>query len=598
MGFTDSFKNSPVIYLFRKQWEFSKGNRHKLVLAWILFFFANLVGLVTPLVIAYVLNTIQTNGVNSENITIIMLYLSSIILLRILFWAFHGPARVIEIRNSFLVRANYKKYMVDGTMNLSASWHTDHHSGDTIDKIEKGASSLYEFSGRSYEVIETILNFIGSYIALVYFNLHSGYIVLFLVFITITWIIQMDKYLIKQYKIIFGSENKLSAKVYDIISNITTVIILRIEKLVSKEIWKKIMFPYKIYCRNARLSETKWFVVSVLSATMTSAVLGTYVYLAYKSNDLVMLGTIFVLYSYVGRISDIFFRFAYRYGDIVRWRTKIQNSEILTNEFVNMKKTKTSLLDEKWKELRIENLNFSYNSTNNKINKDLHLKNVNLVIHKEQRIALVGASGSGKTTTLKVIRELYPFNSGNIYLDEKLLNNGFQQISSNISLIPQEPEIFTTTIKENITVGVDYSMKEIREYAKIACFDDVALRLPKKYDSSIVEKGVNLSGGEKQRLALTRGLMASKDKDIILLDEPTSSVDSKNELQIYKNIFAKFKKKTILSSIHRLHLLTLFDKIYYFKNGKIVMEGTFQELLDNSDEFRKLWEKYVKTHKD
>jgi ATP-binding cassette, subfamily B, bacterial len=594
MKFKEILFNNPIIFLFTRQWKFSEGNRKTLVLAWIMFVFANIMDFFRPLVIAFVLNNIQNNGLDSTNIVSILLYLGLFVLLELGFWVFHGPARVMEIKNAFLVRANFKKYMVDGTMNLSASWHTDHHSGDTIDKIEKGSQAIFTFSSRSYEVIEVLVRFLGSYLALMYFNLHSAYLVFFIVLCAFTIIIKFDAYLIKQYKFIFGCENILSAKVYDIISNITTVIILRIEKLVSKEIWKKIMLPYKVYSLNTKISETKWFLVSMCGAFMTATVIGSYVYVAYKSNNLVMLGTIFVLYTYVNRIADIFFHFAYRYSDIVKWRSQVWNSEEISNQFTDYKKIQSNLLSKPWNKLEIKNLNFSYDSNDKK----LHLTNVNLEIFKGQRIALVGESGSGKTTTLKIIRELYPINSGEIYIDKYLLEKGFKEISANISLIPQEPEIFTTTIKENITVGVNYPMFEIQKFSKMACFEEVIERLPNKYESSIVEKGVNLSGGEKQRLALTRGLMASKDKEIILLDEPTSSVDSKNELEIYQNIFSIFKKKTILSSIHKLHLLYLFDKIYYFKKGKIVASGTFDDLLQKSPEFKKLWEKYTRTHKE
>ena len=126
----------------------------------------------------------------------------------------------------------------------------------------------------------------------------------------------------------------------------------------------------------------------------------------------------------------------------------------------------------------------------------------------------------------------------------------------------------------------------------MARFTEVAERLPKKFDSSIVEKGVNLSGGEKQRLALARGLLACEDKAIVLLDEPTSSVDSGNELAIYENIFREFKDKTIISSVHRLHLLQQFDTIYLFENGRIIASGSFAELLQLSPEFQAMWEKY------
>jgi len=182
-----------------------------------------------------------------------------------------------------------------------------------------------------------------------------------------------------------------------------------------------------------------------------------------------------------------------------------------------------------------------------------------------------------------------------LYLDSRRIPEGFSGISSSIALIPQDPEIFATTILENITIGVDHDIDFVRKFTDMARFTDVVERLPKKFDSSIVEKGVNLSGGEKQRLALARGLMACEDKSIVLLDEPTSSIDSANELVIYHNIFDAFKDKAIISSIHRLHLLPLFDTIYFFRDGRIVASGTLAELLEKSEEFRTLWQKYHET---
>ena len=211
--------------------------------------------------------------------------------------------------------------------------------------------------------------------------------------------------------------------------------------------------------------------------------------------------------------------------------------------------------------------------------------------------ALYGQLGSGKTTLLRVMRELYHPQEVTILLDGKPLQNGFGAISSDIALIPQDPEIFSTTIGENITFGVEYNLAHIKKFTDMACFTDVIERLPHKLDSYIHEKGVNLSGGEKQRLALARGLMASSDKAIVLLDEPTSSVDTKNELQIFQNIFGEFQDKTIVASVHRLHLLPLFDAIYFFKRGKVIARGTLEELLTTSAEFKRLWEKYHKPHK-
>lgn len=583
-----AFKDNPIGFLTTKLWEYSKENRPNVILYFSLFIIANTIGLIEPLIVGKVLNIIQEQGVNVTNLPTLIMYLSIFLILSLSFWIFHGPARIIERNNSFLVRANYKKFLLDGTMSLPAEWHANHHSGDTIDKIEKSTDALFQYSERTFEVIENLVRFIGSYLALAYFNLHASYIVLLMVIITITLILKFDKLLIRQYSELYRAENGISAKVYDVISNIATVIILRVEKLVSSVIFKKIMHPFELFRKNTKLNEVKWFIVSLSSALMVFLVLSSYLYFNIKSGTTILVGTIYILYGYLQEINSLFFRFAYRYGDIVKQQTAVLNIKDIEQKFMK-KETRTSILTPNWKELKIKSLEFSYHP---KEETELHLDNISFSIKRNQRIALIGDSGSGKTTLLKIIRDLYHLRRGKVLLDNELLKSGFKSISPSIALIPQDPEIFSTTIKENITLGIYHPIKEVKKFTNMACFTNVVNRLPHKFNSSIEEKGVNLSGGEKQRLALARGLMACKNKQIILLDEPTSSVDIKTELLIYQNIFKQFKNKTILSSIHRLHLLHLFDKIYFFNNGKIIASGTFKELLKNSSEFKKIWGKY------
>ncbi len=583
------FKDNPIVFLAKKTWEHSKGNRKNVVLYLVLSSFSSIISFVEPLIIGMILNIIQEQGLNSSNVGTIILYLTSFIVLTLLSWAFHGPSRVIERKNAFLVKANYKMFLLRGTMNLPAQWHVDHHSGDTIDKIQKGTNALFDFSSNSFVVVDNIFRLISSYIALVYFNLHSAYIVFFIVVFTIYIILRFDKVLVKNYKTLNRKENAISAKIYDSISNITTIIILRIEKIISNSVYKKISEPFKLFSKNAKLNEIKWFLVSVSASVMTFLVLSSYFLFKYNSGQVVLIGTVFILYDYLRRINSMFFNFAFRYSMIVRQRTRVANAEELSIEFKEKIKSRQIALNKGWKEINIKSLNFSYHG---KDDADLHLTNVSMKIKHGEKIALVGHSGSGKTTFMKLMRDLYYPKNMKLYVDGIFICQGFKAISSSISLIPQEPEIFTSTIKENITIGVPYTMKNIKKFTDIARFTKTANSLPNKFNSHIVEKGVNLSGGEKQRLALSRGLLASAGKQIILFDEPTSSVDSKNEIKIYKNIFKEFKEQTIISSIHRLHLLKMFDKIYFFKRGEIVASGTFKELLKNSKEFNKLCKEY------
>jgi ABC-type multidrug transport system fused ATPase/permease subunit len=531
-----------------------------------------------------VLNRIQDQGVSAENLPVLLFYLSLLVAGDAVYWIFHGPARVIENKNSFLVKANYKQYLLEGTLNLPASWHTDHHSGDTIDKIEKSSSALFDYSGTTFIVIETIFSLVGSYLALIYFNIHSSYIVVFFLILTLAIVTKFDKTIMKNYDDLYKTENSIAAKVYDVISNVTTVIILRIEDIVTSSIFKKMMAPFRLFSRTHKLNETKWFLVSMSGSLMTFFVIATYIFFNYKAETVIYLGTMSALYGYVNRIQSLFYRFAYEYSRIVNRQTALQNADVIRVEFKEKQKECDVRLAN-WKEITVKNLNFSYHTDK----EDLHLTDINLVLKRNQRIALVGASGGGKTTVLKVLRNLYQPKSGKVLIDDR--EEDMRCLSRHITLIPQDPEIFNDTIRENITCGIPHDIETIKKYTDIACFTEIALSLPHRWESTIMERGVNLSGGEKQRLALARGLLASADKQLVFLDEPTSSVDTKNELQIFKNIFNEFKDKTIVSSVHRLHLLHLFDQIYYFKNGRIIACGTLTQVMKNK-EFAEIWKKY------
>jgi ABC-type multidrug transport system fused ATPase/permease subunit len=585
-----TFKDSPIIFLTRYTWRY--GEKKKVLLYASMFVIANIINFFQPLVIGYVLNIIQEQGVTSSSITSIIWALSLLVVLTVAFWMFHGPARVIERRNAFIARANYKKYLLDGVMSMPAEWHTNNHSGDTIDRINKATEGVYNYSSVSYEVIETVIRFIGSYVALVYFDIHASYIVLFICLVTLGLIIKFDKRLIPQYRELNRSENIISAKIYDSISNISTVIIMRLEKIVSSSIFKKIMDPLDLYHQNNKITEVKWFLVTLCGSVMMFTVLLTYILMEYGLGSVILVGTVFILYGYLDRITGLYFRFAYRYGDIVRWKSNVMNAEEIVSQFSSVKKADCIMVED-WNTIHVKSLNFAYHVDKGE---DLHLNNISFDIRHGERIAFIGASGSGKTTMLKVMIDLYTPKDSEVYLDDKRLTNGFSDVRDDITLIPQDPELFNTTILENITMGNEFSIEDVSFAVQMSCFTDVVERLPKKYDSSIKERGVNLSGGEKQRLALARGLLACKDKQMVLLDEPTSSVDSKNELLIYQNIFRQYKRKTIISSIHRLHLLPLFDRIYYFDKGKIVASGTFNDLM-KYDKFKRSWKRYTQTRK-
>jgi len=584
--------SNPVIYLWRKMYAYAGVRQKNIKIATTLFVLANIVWAVQPLIFAYFLNFIQKNGITKENLSNLFLILLFSLVSEIIFWAFWAPARITENKTAFAVKKNYKEYLLRGVMAFPLSWHTDHHSGDTIDKIEKGTDAIFSFSESSFDFIKAFVMLVISLGALVYFNLYSSVIVIAISVFTFYVMFAYDKRLIPGYKIVNRLENKISAKVYDVISNVTTVIILRIESLVFKSISKSIDTPFPQFKKNIVNNELKWFWAANLGELSVVLAIGIYLFYNISSEKIILVGSVFILYSYAGKVKETFFSFAQLYNNAVRWKSNLANAEEISKDFINIALLENRYLPKNWSSISIKNLSFSYH---NEEDADLHLDDVNVDFKKGDKIAVIGESGGGKTTFLKLFRGLYMPKTINLEIDDKNFEGDFNFISDSISLIPQDPEIFSTTIRENITLGVDYGDQEISEFTDMASFTDVVSRLPKGLESNIVEKGVNLSGGEKQRLALARGLLASKDKDIILLDEPTSSVDFHNELQIYENIFTNFPNKTIISSIHRLHLLSLFDHIFFFKDGKIIARGNLEELKEKSRDFRRLWAKYLKT---
>lgn len=581
-----TWKQHPISQLTKRWWRFSRHNRVNVIIYIILFVIANAIAFVEPLILGWMLNTIQRDGFGTHNISFILFLVSLFVISRFAFWCFHGPARVIENANAFLVRAAYKKYLINGMLRLSPSWHRDNTSGDSIDRIEKGTTALFNFSSMTYEIIDTIVRLVSSYIALAYFNIHAGYLILFVLIITITIIVKFDAVLQPKYRELNRKENHIASRIFDTISNITTVIILRIEKMVASDIGRTIIRPFTLFKKTVAISETKWFLVSMASALMIFLVIGSYLVTIIVTDQELLIGTVYILYGYIERINGLFFRFAYRYGDIIRFHANIQNAEHIEQQFERKKRHKRVQLGNTWNILRIQNLSFSYDTPQT----HLHLKNVGFSIHLGEKIAFIGESGSGKSTMLKLIRGLYPPHKVQLYCDNTPIARGFEALSDNIALIPQDPEIFSTTIKQNITFGIRHQARTIRKYTDMARITTTIDRLG--WNTSTKEKGVNLSGGEKQRIALARGLLASKDKPIILLDEPTSSVDAHNEQAIYKNIFKTSKEKTIISTIHRLHLLPLFDTIYVFKKGRIVAFGTLKELMATSRDFQQLYKKH------
>ncbi len=578
-------EKNPLLYLFGKVWQHSD-NKKSIVVYWTFFLLAECIDtFLYPLLLAKIMDKVQKQGINETNIKSIFVMLCLMFGTTVLFWLFHGPARCMELKNAFKLRASYTRFLIDGVMKLPMQWHVDNHSGDTVDKIKNGREALYDFSSGSFQVIYAIMRLIASYTMLIYFSHTSVFIVTAMLIISILITIGFDKVLVVQYDILNKNDNKVSERIQDAIGNIATIIILRVRKHFFRSISEDIEKPYELQINNNRINEMKWCLVAICSSITTVLVLGMHFWQISRSGQVIAISSIYLLLSYLGKIENLFFYFADRYGEIVKQRSKVANVETISLQFKPEKEVE-HVLPENWKTLEIKDLEFSY--TGGKEG-EIHLEVNSATIKRGQKIAFIGHTGGGKTTMMRILRNLYHPQSLKLSVDGSPIPDGFAGISDAIALIPQSPEIFASTVRENITMHDDtVDIECIGKYADMACFSDVISGLPKGIESSTKEKGVNLSGGQQQRLAMARGLLASRNKDIILLDEQTSGLDKATELEVCRRVFSGFCDKTIISIVHGLHLLPIFDTIFVFENGKIVGNGSYNYLVETCPEFNRL----------
>ena len=220
-------------------------------------------------------------------------------------------------------------------------------------------------------------------------------------------------------------------------------------------------------------------------------------------------------------------------------------------------------------------------------------KNKSIIIPAEQRVGLVGFSGSGKTTFAALICRLFDIESGQILIDGQDIKTVTQDsLRQNISVIPQEPILFHRTIMENIRYGKkEATDEEVYAAAKAAYIHDHITELSDGYNTLCGERGNNLSGGQRQRVIIARAML--KNAPILILDEATSALDSHTEALIQKALYALMKGKTVLVIAHRLSTLLAMDRLLVFDNGYIVEDGTHRELKNNGKLYQKLWKSQV-----
>jgi ATP-binding cassette subfamily B protein len=235
-------------------------------------------------------------------------------------------------------------------------------------------------------------------------------------------------------------------------------------------------------------------------------------------------------------------------------------------------------------EIRFQEVGFSYSDGRPA------LRNISIEIPPGSSLAIIGSTGSGKTSMVNLIPRFYDYSSGSITVDGRELRDYSQgYLRDQIGIVEQEPFLFSRSIRDNIRLGVkrNVSESEVIEVAKAAAIHDDIQGFPQGYDTQIGEKGVTLSGGQKQRLAIARTLL--KDPSILILDDSTSSVDTVTEQEIRQALELLMQGRTTLIISHRVQSAMGADKIIVLQNGTILQRGTHPELLKEEGTYQEIY---------
>jgi ATP-binding cassette subfamily B protein len=578
---------NPYISLLATAWRYVRNEKKKYVLVYVMFVCSNLVYSLNPILFGWFLGHVQTDTAHVWHYA--LLYTGGYIGIKFVQWCFHGPARIMERTLAFHLSRNFLQEKYHQVLHLPVKWQQDHHSGATINRVRKAYESLREFFDHGFMYVYALSKFVFSVAAMLYFTPFFGSIAVALGICTILVIRTFDKPFIKALDEVNEREHVVSATLFDSLSNIMTVITLRLERSMETGLLGKVNGVFRPFRKSAVINEWKWFCAEMMIVSIYAIIILGYIYQHWTPGKLFAIGGLGTLILYVNTFTSVFQDIAWQYTDIITYNTNVQTSALIGEAYADHHRAdRPDGLPAGWRTLRISDLNFSYHTTYDTNRGAQSLHDLDITIRRGQRIALIGESGSGKSTLLALLRGLYDPRPGiHIRVDDG--PGALEQVNESVTLFPQEPEIFENTLAYNITLGLPFAEEEILQVCEAAHFTDVIEQLPQRLESDIREKGVNLSGGQKQRLALARGILAARDSDLVLLDEPTSSVDPRTEALIYDGLFNAFSNKAIVSSIHRLHLLARFDYVYVLHQGRIIAEGTFEYLRDHNPAFQEMW---------
>lgn len=563
--------------LYAALWRYAEGARRQLLGATALLTSSQLLRLTLPWLAAQAINALQTGDFAGAG-----RWIASLAGIYIFSWVVHGPGRILERNVGLQVREKLADALYARIAEAPLVWHDGHHSGELQHRVHQASRALSDFAQNQFIYLTNIVNFIGPLVALTLLSITSGAMAIVGYVVIAVVIVRFDRALMRLARAENDADRRYVAALLDFLGNASTVIGLRLSSAsrgLLRRRMEAISAPLK---RTVVLNEGKWFAVDLMGLALTWGLVVVYVWQSHTPGQTVLLGSVFMIYQYAQQAASVVSSMAANFQFFARMHTDYSSAAPIWDAPPRARDLAEEGIDRAavWNHLAVRGLVWRYDPREAQPSAETArsgLHEVGLALRRGQRIALVGPSGGGKSTLLRVLAGLYAPQAGMLAIDGQ--PREWPHLRTIATLIPQETEVFEASVRENLSFGQPCDDSSLQAALHASTFDEVLAATHGSLDTLLSERGFNLSGGQRQRLCLARGVLAAQGSSLLLLDEPTSALDAATEARVLERIAAAFPDACMIASIHRLSLLDRFDTVVLMEAGHVTDAGPRDEVM-------------------
>ena len=570
--------NHPKKTLLRL-WSYLKKHRFKMIIVTIMIIIMTLTSVLGPLLMSYILDDFIGSG-KIEGFIWIILLLGFIYFINSLF---DFLANFIMVKVSEDTLYNIRKDLFNHMENLSLNFFDTNKKGDLMSRFTNDITIISNaLSEAAIQIISSTITLIG--VTIIMFAFNPTLAITTIVPVPLLFVLALligkkaGNYFLDQQ----NNLGKLNSYAEETITG------MKVVKSYVKE--KEVLLDFDKYNDDLKKSVVKaqLYANLIMPANLIVTNIGNILLIAVGSfmiiNGNTTIGGLLAFLTYASMFRQPINQLASLFASVNEGLAGAERVfEVIDTEIDIKEKTEAINLERINGNVVLENVTFGY--TDDKV----VLKNINLEVKKGQTIAIVVKTGAGKTTIANLLPRFYDVNSGTIKIDGiDIKDVTLKSLRQKIDIVLQDTYLFKGTIKDNISYGkMNATIDEVKKASQKACAHSFIRRLPNGYDSLVLEEGSNLSQGERQLISIARAILA--DPDILILDEATSNIDTKTELEINRGMKELLKGRTSFVIAHRLSTIRDADEIVVIDSGKIVERGNHHELLQKKGYYYKLY---------